>query len=146
MPVSSWPNLGRAVMPALAGSLVAGFGWWIMADLPDGSRWSLRGLGWFVQSLYLFLIATAIPNLLGLALLSRWLSRRQQPSALAKTMLALIVGVLYGGVMLVAGVIVGVVIFLMPMILLTPKPAVANVVGTLLLIRSLYPVAGLGGV
>lgn len=146
MRVSSWPYLGRAFTPAIAGSLAAGVGWWIMADLPDGSRWSVRGLGWFVQSLYLLLITTAIPNLLGLAVLSRWLSRRHQPRLLAQTVLALLGGAIYGGAMLVAGVIVGVAVFLMPMIFLMPPPAVANVVGTLFLIREFYPVAALGGI
>jgi len=143
---SVWTNLPRAILPALLGSAAAGVAWWVMADLPPGARWGLRGAGWLIQSLYLFLITTAVPNVVGLTLLSRWLSRHRPANVFAKAILALLIGAVYGGAILVTGIIVGFAVFLTPMVLLTPKQAIPGMVGGLLFVGDFYPVAAIGGI
>jgi hypothetical protein len=120
---SSGTHLGRAIIPAIVGSAAAGIAWWALADLPEGSRSGFRGFGWFIQSLDLLVITTSIPNVVGVSLLSRRLSPYHGASVVATTAFVLLVGLAYGVVILVAGIIVGLALFLMPMLLTVPKQA-----------------------
>jgi hypothetical protein len=143
----------RAIVPAIAGSLAAGLSWWTIAELPEGSRWTFRGLGWFVQSLYLLLMTTSLPNIVGLTLLSRWLMRDPRTTVSAALIRAVVIGIAYGGAILVVGVIVGLAIVLLPTMVLMPRTAVLGPTGAVpgliravLLVRELYAVAAIGGI
>jgi hypothetical protein len=141
-------HLGRAIIPALLGTVMAGVAWWALAPLPFASRWSVRGLWWLIQSIYLFVIAAGLPNVAGLTVVGRWLPRRDGERTLSVGGRWLLIGGVYGVSILVVGLVVGFLIFLLPAFMLTRRGSVPfwQLIGTLLTIPTLYPVAAVGGI
>jgi hypothetical protein len=141
-------QLGRAIIPALLGTVMAGVVWWALAPLPSASRWSVRGLWWLIQSIYLFVITAGVPNAAGLTVVGRWLPRRDGERTVRAGGHWLLIGAVYGVSILVVGLVVGFLIFLLPALMVTSKGSApfAQLVGALFTIPELYPVAAVGGI
>jgi hypothetical protein len=138
----------RAAISAGVGTVVAGAVWWTMIAFTNPAlRWhSASGILRLLQSVCLFGVTTYAPNLIGLRMLDRWIAARSTRARTVRRGAWLVLGVAYGLVLLAAGIAVGVVVIGGTMLAFAPKALWPGLVGTLLTIHQLYPVAVIAGI
>jgi hypothetical protein len=145
-------HLRRVLVPVAGSGAAAGLAWWlaVVVDAVRTGAPTIPGALDAIRSVYLVALVTSGPNLLGLAWLDRSLSRHPAAQPWLRRGLWVPIGAIYGLVVLVAGVCLGVLLFILPALVLVPGPAplaqlVGGVIGAILGVPLLYPVAVVGG-
>jgi hypothetical protein len=123
--------------------------WWLIAvaqtTMARGPK--IPGLLDLTRTVYLALLVTGLPNLIGLALLHRYLQSHPNHAARLRPGWWVLAGIGYGVVILIGGVITGLALLVAPALALVPQaPGLTALILPVLGMWTLYPAATVGGI